>query len=115
MKSSGRINHNLGNWKSFDNCNKSCIWKYYFQPSTSRVYYQDENHYISIETDKARKTNAQILPNAQRYRHEIMPNDCIPAEIFSNRKNSIKSVKFSSSSTIYNSNNQQKGTIGWIQ
>ena len=60
------------------------------------------------------KTNAQIYPNAQRYRHETMPNDCIPAEIFSKRKNNIKSIKLSSSSTICNYNNQQKVGDDWI-
>ena len=101
MQSSGRLNYHLGNWKSVDHIGKFSTWQYYFQPSISMVYYKDDEHYISITTDHVRKTTSQINPTSQRYCHNILPNDCIPAVIVSN-KNNTKTVKFSSNSSSNN-------------
>ena len=65
------------------------------------LYYKEDAYYVSVETYQVRKTTAQFNRNSHRYRHDELPNDCIPAEVTAN-KNNTKTVRFSSPSSFSN-------------
>jgi hypothetical protein len=87
MQSDGRtISHNLGNWKNLEKTKQRCKWQYYFQPSTSMIYYKNDDYYVAIVPYITRQSIAHFNRKLPPCQHERLPIDCVPAEIILHKK-----------------------------
>ena len=91
MQSNGCITHCFGKWipENYHLQNKCST---YYQPSTQQGYIRDNDtfkYYTSMATRSASITCNRLLATTIA----ILPNDCIPAELY--RKRNIIQVKFS--------------------
>lgn len=104
MQTNGTINYNLGNWKNSDITILSRKLPYYYHLSTSMLFYPEDDAYISVVPDTVRKSTIHLTFRSQRYTHDTLPLDCIPASITSVRDKNL-TVQFHSSQQVINKSN----------
>ena len=105
--SCGRINHNFGNWISSDQLRTTTKCKIYYQSSTSLIFRIHEDSITSSFPSKVMSSSAHLSNSSSvnNLHHDILPSDCIPAEIIS-ESNVRKKATFSKQ---YKKANQQFG------